>query len=250
MLRFEHVHKRFGDKQVLAGVDLTIAAGQVTFIIGQSGTGKSVLMKHAVGLLWPDAGACYVDGIAVTPDDTVRLDEVRKRCSYVFQAGALLDSMTIWENVALPLVQHGGLSLRQARTAAREFLAHVGAAGAAERYPAEVGGGVRKQAAIARALAVRPKCLVLDEPTTSLDPVAARTIDRLSRTLADQDGVTLVVISHDLKSIFGIADHIVFLHAGRIQAQGTPDDFRRSQDLLVRCFLEGRPPHRQEKSYG
>lgn len=244
MITFTNINKSFGEKRVLKGVTLTIPKGGVHFIIGTSGTGKSVLMKHAVGLLVPDAGACSVDGLAVDATDPARLDAVRKKCSYVFQGSALLDSMSVRENVALPLHRHHGYAYDDALAKAGELLAHVGARDAADRSPAQIGGGVRKQAAIARALAMRPDYLILDEPTTSLDPVSARRIDRIVAELA-AEGVTIVVVSHDLKSIFGIADRIVFLYQGEVRANGTPDEIRAHPDPVLQGFLRGRPVEEQ-----
>lgn len=244
MIRFRHLSKRFGDKHVLKGIDLDIPKGGVHFVIGTSGTGKSVLMKHAVGLLTADEGEVEVEGLRVDAADPACLDAVRKRCSYVFQGSALLDSISVRENVALPLHRHRGYAYDDALAAAGDLLARVGAGAYADRSPGLIGGGVRKQAAIARALAMQPDYLILDEPTTSLDPVSARRIDRLVAELS-ATGVTSVVVSHDLKSIFGIADRIVFLYEGRVRANGTPDEIRADPDPVLQGFLRGRPVETQ-----
>lgn len=244
MISFKNISKQFGTKQVLRDVSLDVAAGRITFVIGMSGTGKSVLMKHAVGFLHPDQGTCHVEGVLVDDSDLNRLNEVRRMCSYVFQGSALLDSMRIVDNVAMPLMRHGGLDRLEANEAALEYLDKVGARFAAQMYPAEIGGGVRKQAAIARALAMKPKYLILDEPTTSLDPVAARRIDRLTVELAQDMGVSVVVVSHDLRSIFGIADDVVFLFEGRVRAHVSREQLRTHPDEILQAFLQGKtlPP--------
>lgn len=240
MIEFSGIHKRFGAKEVLRGVDLTIRPGENTFIIGTSGTGKSVLMKHAVGLLHPDAGTCKVDGEIVNDHDQAAIDAIRRKCQYVFQGSALLDSMTLAENVALPMEKHRSLAWLEALARARELLAIVGAGPSADRYPAEIGGGVRKLAAIARSLAMEPKYLILDEPTTSLDPVSARRVDRIIGKLLAEQNVSSIVVSHDLKSIYGVADVIVFLHKGLVRARARREELRSHPDPLLQAFLQGR----------
>lgn len=241
MLEFNGVMKKFGSKEVLRGVDLVIPEGSVTFVIGTSGTGKSVLMKHAVGLLVPDQGSCKVDGMLVDNTDPAGLDKIRKICSYVFQGSALLDSMSLLDNVILPLSRHRGLAADEARATAMKYMQDVGAADAAHRFPAEVGGGVRKLVAVARALAMQPRYLILDEPTTSLDAVSARLVDRLIQKLSRELGVTVVVVSHDLKSIFGVADEIVFLHKGKVRVRDARDNIRTHSDPALQAFLSGTP---------
>jgi phospholipid/cholesterol/gamma-HCH transport system ATP-binding protein len=239
MIEFTGIQKSFGAKEVLRGVDLTIRPGENTFIIGTSGTGKSVLMKHAVGLLQPDAGSCSVDGETVNALDLPAIDRIRLKCQYVFQGSALLDSMTLAENVALPLEKHRGMVWADALDRARELLGIVGAGSSAGRYPAEIGGGVRKLAAIARSLAMEPKYLILDEPTTSLDPVSARRVDRLIGKLLVEQNVSSIVVSHDLKSIYGVADVIVFLHKGLVRAYARREELRTHPDTLLQAFLHG-----------
>jgi phospholipid/cholesterol/gamma-HCH transport system ATP-binding protein len=239
MIEFRGIHKRFGAKTVLAGVDLTIQDGEVFFLIGSSGAGKSVLIKHLIGLLKPDAGEIVLDGEDVSRLDERSLYRVRKVCAMVFQHATLFDSMTCAENVALPLRKHGGLSTREALAEARRRLAQVHMAEFAERYPAELGDGMRKRVAIARALTVNPRYVLFDEPTTSLDPVSARRVDRLIRELSDSLGVTSVVVSHDLTSIFSIASRIAMLYKGTLRLVGTPEEFRASTDPVVYQFVRG-----------
>lgn len=239
MIEFRDIQKSFGPKRVLGGVSLTIPDGEVFFIIGSSGAGKSVLIKHLIGLLKPDAGQIILDGEDISRLDAAALYRVRKVCAMVFQNSTLFDSMSCAENVALPLRKHRGLSPRDALAEARRRLAAVHMEAFAERYPAELGDGMRKRVAIARALALDPRYVLFDEPTTSLDPVSARRVDRLIRELADRLGVTCVVVSHDLASIFSIADRVAFLYQGSLKMVGTPAEFRASDDGIVRQFVNG-----------
>lgn len=240
MISFRDVHKAFGPKQVLAGVSLDIRAGEVFYIVGASGAGKSVLIKHLIGLIRPDSGEIWLDQLEVTQLSEREMIPVRKRCAMVFQHATLFDSMTCVDNVALPLRKHKALSPKQARSAAIERLVQVQMAEFAERYPSELGDGMRKRVAIARALTLDPSFVLFDEPTTSLDPVSARRVDRLIRSLSDDLGVTCVVVSHDLTSIFGVADRIVMLYQGHIKLLGTPAEFRSSPDPIVQQFINGR----------
>lgn len=239
MIEFRGIHKRFGEKVVLAGVSLTVRDGEVCFVIGSSGAGKSVLIKHLIGLIKPDAGQILLDGEDVSTLDGPALYRVRKVCAMVFQNSTLFDSMTCAENVALPLRKHRDLSVRESLAEARRRLAVVHMDAFSDRYPAELGDGMRKRVAIARALTLDPRYVLFDEPTTSLDPVAARRVDRLIRELADRLGVTCVVVSHDLTSIFSIADRVAFLYKGVLRLEGTPAQFRASDDPVVRQFVNG-----------
>lgn len=239
MIEFRGIRKSFGPKVVLDGVDLVIPKGEVFFLIGASGAGKSVLIKHLIGLLRPDAGEIFLEGRDVSRLDTAALYEVRRLCAMVFQHSTLFDSMTCAENVALPLRKHRGLPMREALAEARRRLEVVHMQAYGDRYPAELGDGMRKRVAIARALTVDPRYVLFDEPTTSLDPVSARRVDRLIRELSDKLGVTSIVVSHDLASIFGIADRIAFLYKGRLRMVGTPAEFRASDDAIVQQFTRG-----------
>jgi phospholipid/cholesterol/gamma-HCH transport system ATP-binding protein len=239
-IRFASIRKAFGPKRVIDDVSFEVGDGEVFFIIGASGVGKSVLIKHLVGLLSPDEGEIWLDGEEISRFDEDRMFGVRKKCAMVFQHSTLFDSMTCAENVALPLRKHRALSARDALAEARRRLEVVHMHEYADRYPAELGDGMRKRVAIARALTLDPKYVLFDEPTTSLDPVSARRVDKLIRELSDKLGVTSIVVSHDLVSIFAIADRIVMLYKGRVRLMGTPDDFRRSADGVVDQFIHGR----------
>jgi phospholipid/cholesterol/gamma-HCH transport system ATP-binding protein len=239
-IRFAHIRKAFSGKQVLDDVSFEVKDGEVFFIIGASGVGKSVLIKHLIGLLSPDEGEIWLDGEEIAGKDEQAMYPVRKKCAMVFQHSTLFDSMTCAENVALPLRKHGKMSLKDALAEARRRLEVVHMHEFGDRYPAELGDGMRKRVAIARALTLDPKYVLFDEPTTSLDPVSARRVDKLIRELSDKLGVTSIVVSHDLVSIFSIADRIVMLYKGRVRLMGTRDDFRASQDGVVDQFIHGR----------
>lgn len=239
MITFRGVEKSFGPKRVLRGVSFDVGDGEVFFIIGASGVGKSVLIKHLIGLLRPDAGRIGLDGEDITDFDERQLFAVRKKCAMVFQHATLFDSMSCAENVALPLIKHFHAKPRDARQRAVALLEQVQMGEFADRFPAELGDGMRKRVAIARALTLEPRYILFDEPTTSLDPVSARRVDRLIRQLSDELGVTSIVVSHDLTSVFSIADRIVMLYRGEVLHLGTPDEFRRSADPIVYQFING-----------
>ena len=240
MISFRHVKKSFGSKEVLTDVSFDVPDGEVFFIIGQSGVGKSVLIKHLVGLLYPDSGEIWLDGEEVSRFGEAEMYPVRMKCAMVFQHSTLFDSMTCAENVALPLRKHKGLKPREAMAEARRRLVQVHMQDFADRYPPELGDGMRKRVAIARALTLDPRYVLFDEPTTSLDPVSARRVDKLIRELSDTLGVTCVVVSHDLPSIFTIADRIVMLYKGFVRLLGARDEFRRCPDAVVQQFITGR----------
>jgi phospholipid/cholesterol/gamma-HCH transport system ATP-binding protein len=238
-IEFRGVTKAFADKPVLLGMDLAVARGEVMFVIGTSGVGKSVTIKLLIGLLRADAGEIWFDGQRVDQLPERALVSLRKRIGMVFQASTLFDSMTLAENVALPLRKHQKLRHRAALAEAERRLAQVYMAEYADRYPAELSDGMRKRAAIARTLALLPEVVLFDEPTTGLDPVSARRIDRLIRELADQLGVTAIVVSHDPPSIFGVADRVAFLYRGVVHAVATPAELRASPDPIVQQFITG-----------
>lgn len=239
MLEFVSVEKSFGRQKVLRGLNLCVKAREILFLIGASGVGKSVAIKLAIGLLRVDRGEIWLDGTRVDQLSEPELYPVRKQCAMVFQSSTLFDSMTVVENVALPLRKHRGLSESQARTEALSFLQKVYMESFAEHRPATLSDGMRKRVAIARALTLSPKYLLFDEPTTGLDPVSARRVDKLIRELSTSQGVTSVVVSHDLTSIFSVADRIAFLYQGKVHLEGSPTDFRRSEDPVVRQFVQG-----------
>jgi phospholipid/cholesterol/gamma-HCH transport system ATP-binding protein len=240
MISFKNLEKSFGSKRVLDGVSFEVVDNEVFFIIGGSGVGKSVLIKQLIGLLRPDAGEIWLDGEEVTHLSEDALYRIRRKCAMVFQHSTLFDSMTCIENVALPLRKLRGMKPREASSEAGRLLEQVAMKPFGDRYPAELGDGMRKRIAIARALALEPRYVLFDEPTTSLDPVSARRVDRLIKDLRDRLGVTSIVVSHDLVSIFTIADRIVMLYKGKVKLLGTPQDFRASSDGVIQQFINGR----------
>ncbi len=236
---FQNIHKSFGPKTVLKGVTLEVREGECFFIIGASGVGKSVLIKHLVGLLRPDQGDIFLGGNEVSRLSEKEFYPVRMQCAMVFQNSTLFDSMTCVENVALPLRKHKNLSLDEALELAEHRLDQVHMLAFKNAYPAELGDGMRKRVAIARALTLDPKYVLFDEPTTSLDPVSARRVDQMIRELCDEIGVTAIVVSHDLVSIFSIADRIAMLYKGNVRLLGTPEEFKRTDDPVVQQFIRG-----------
>lgn len=240
MISFRNIVKSFGPKRVLNDVSFDVPTGSVFFIIGASGVGKSVLIKHLVGLLYPDSGEIWLDGEEISRFDELKMGPVRKKCAMVFQHSTLFDSMTCAENVALPLRKHKDLSYKAALDEARQRLHQVHMHEFANRYPPELGDGMRKRVAIARALTLDPTYVLFDEPTTSLDPVSARRVDTLIRELSDTLGVTSIVVSHDLISIFTIADRIVMLYKGKVRLLGSPAEFKGTDDGVVQQFITGR----------
>ena len=239
LVRFVDVHKAFDGKPVLRGMDLEVHKGEILFIIGTSGVGKSVTIKHLIGLLRIDAGEIWFDGRRIDRLDERGFYPVRRRIGMVFQNATLFDAMTLAENVALPLRKHGGLHGKAALAAACDRLDQVHLRAFADRYPTELSDGMRKRAAIARTLAMAPELVLFDEPTTGLDPVSARRIDRLILELSRTLGVTAIVVSHDLTSIFSIADRVAFLYQGRVHAVGTAAEIRASTDPIVQQFITG-----------
>lgn len=239
-IEFRDVHKSFGGKPVLKGVTLKVERGEVMFIIGTSGVGKSVTIKHLIGLLRSDSGRIFVDGQAVHALKEKAYYPIRKKCGMVFQSSTLFDSLSVVENVMLPLRKHRNLRGRAAHEEAMRLLGQVGMTEFADRFPAELGDGLRKRVAIARTLTMEPEYVLFDEPTTGLDPVSARRVDRLIRQLSDELGVTSIVVSHDLVSIFGIADRIALIYQGIVHMVGTPEQFRSSPDPVVQQFISGR----------
>jgi phospholipid/cholesterol/gamma-HCH transport system ATP-binding protein len=239
VIAFRDVHKAFGAKRVLEGFSLDIPDGQTTVIVGHSGAGKSVALKLVVGLLDPDHGAVEVDSQVVHALERDALVALRSRVGFVFQFAALFDSMTVGENLALGLRRRGVPEAEIAERSA-EALAVVGLPGAEARYPAELSGGMRKRVGIARAVVLRPKYILYDEPTTGLDPVTAAVMDQLMVRTREAYGVTSVVVSHDMRSAYTVGDRIAMLYRGAVRQVGSVDEIRRSHDPVVRQFIEGR----------
>lgn len=240
MIEFRDVHKSFGDKQVLQGFSLRVEDGETMVILGYSGGGKTVVLKHIVGLLTPDAGSVDVEGRVVHALDREELTALRAMIGYVFQFAALLDSMTVRENLELGLKRRG-LSEPEMDDRVREALALVDLAGTEDRYPGELSGGMRKRVGIARAIALRPRYILYDEPTTGLDPVTSAVIDRLILRANERLGVTGVVVTHDMRSAYTVGDRIAMLYQGAIRQVGSVEEIQRTHDAVVRQFIEGRP---------
>lgn len=241
MIDFIDIYKSFGSNHVLRGVSLTVNTGEVMFIVGASGAGKSVLVKHLVGLLRPDKGQILLDGQDVTALSEEEYYPVRKRCAMVFQNSTLFDSMTLLDNVALPIRKHFKVSMKVARERALEKLELVGMADSASRYAADYGDGMRKKVAIARALTLDPEFVIFDEPTTGIDPISAAIVDDLIIDLSTRLGVTCIVISHDLRSIFRVADRVAMLYKGQFRLDGPPEAYRNTDDPIVHQFINGLP---------
>ncbi len=240
MIQLIDVHKSFGPKRVLDGFTLDVVEGETMVIIGYSGTGKSVAIKHIVGLLEPDRGTVLVDGLEVPALKRRELYDLRARIGYVFQFAALFDSLTIGENVAMGLRKQGGLDERKIEQRVNETLELVDLPNVASRFPAELSGGMRKRVGIARAIALHPKYLLYDEPTTGLDPVTSAVIDELMIRMRDRLGVTSIVITHDMRSAYRVGTRIAMLYDGRVRKVGTVDEIQHTTDPVVRQFIEGR----------
>ena len=235
------VHRAFGGNQVLRGLDLEVLDGETLSIIGFSGAGKSVILKHMVGLIQPDSGDVVVDGRNLSELDVRDLSALRRDIGYVFQFAALFDSMNIADNVAMGLRRIPGMYEEEIVSRVRECLALVELEGIEDRYPSELSGGMVKRAGLARAIATKPKYLLYDEPTTGLDPVTVTVIDRLIVRMKEELGVTGIVVTHDIESAYRISDRIAMLYEGQIRTCGTVDEIKESDDLLLRSFIEGRP---------
>jgi len=241
VIRLQNVHKAFGPKRVLQGFTLEIDEGETMVVIGFSGTGKSVAIKHIVGLLEPDQGEVWVDGKEVPKLPRRELYELRSHIGYVFQFAALFDSYSIGENVAMGLRRQGLLTSSEIDVRVHEALELVDLPNIAEVFPAELSGGMRKRVGIARAIALRPKYILYDEPTTGLDPVTAATIDELMIRMRDKLGVTSVMITHDMRSAFNVGTRIAMLYDGVVRQVATVAEIRDTTDPIVRQFIEGRP---------
>ncbi|MBU1003509.1 MAG: ABC transporter ATP-binding protein [Proteobacteria bacterium] len=240
IIELKNIHKRFGEHEVLKGLDIAIRPGMVSVIIGGSGGGKSVLLKHVIGLLKPDEGQVFVEGQDTVPLPERELTEIRKKFGLLFQGAALFDSMTVEENVAFPLVEHTGLNASEIGRIVAQKLASVGLSGHGAKLPSELSGGMRKRVGLARAVALDPKIVLFDEPTSGLDPVMGANINDLILRTRDEFGATCVVISHDIRATFAIADEIFMLYDGRIIASGTPEEIKNSADPVVQQFIQGK----------
>jgi phospholipid/cholesterol/gamma-HCH transport system ATP-binding protein len=241
VIKLIDVHKAFGPKKVLEGFSLEVDEGQTMVLIGYSGTGKSVAIKHIVGLLYPDVGTVWVDGREVPRLAREELYELRSKIGYVFQFAALFDSLTICDNVAMGLRKEGRLNEREILKRVGEALELVDLPGVESKYPAELSGGMRKRVGIARAIARQPKYIMYDEPTTGLDPVTSAIIDQLMIRMRERLRVTSIVVTHDMRSAYTVGSEIAMLYDGQVRQVGTVDEIQHTKDPIVRQFIEGKP---------
>lgn len=234
------VHKSFGEKKVLAGMDLEVRRGESVVIVGGSGTGKSVTLKQIIGLLKPDRGHVHVDGEDLCHMPPLLLNRFRTRFGMSFQEGALFDSMSVFDNIAFPLRRHTKLDAQEIRSRVKECLELVHLPGVESKRPSELSGGMRRRVGFARAISLEPQILLFDEPTTGLDPVMSDVIADLIREMDRTLHTTAVTITHDMKVAFKIADRVAMLYGGRIIEQGSPEEFQKSENPIVQQFIEGR----------
>ena len=241
MIKLIDVHKSFGPKKVLEGFSLEVNEGETMILIGFSGSGKSVAIKHIVGLLEPDRGTVWVDGKEVPKLPRDELYELRSHIGYVFQFAALFDSLSIGDNVAMGLRKEGRLSEPEIMKRVAEALDLVDLPGVESKFPAELSGGMRKRVGIARAIARQPKYILYDEPTTGLDPVTSAIIDQLMIRMREKLGVTSIVVTHDMRSAYSVGSRIAMLYEGKVRQVGTVDEIRHTKDPVVCQFIEGKP---------
>jgi phospholipid/cholesterol/gamma-HCH transport system ATP-binding protein len=239
MIEIVNVHKGFGKLQVLRGLSLTVEKGESMTVIGGSGSGKSVLLKHIIGLLFPDRGRVIVGGQELNKLDERGLNELRKKFGMLFQGAALFDSLTVWENVGFSVKQHTNLSDTEIRKIAAEKLALVGLKDIEDKMPSDLSGGMKKRVGLARAIAMDAEIILYDEPTTGLDPISADAINDLIVDLRKKLGVTSVAITHDMQSAYKISDRIAMLYKGEIQEIGTPEEIRNTKNPIVQQFITG-----------
>jgi phospholipid/cholesterol/gamma-HCH transport system ATP-binding protein len=239
-IRLEHVSKSFGKRRVLDDVSFEVVHEEAFCIMGQSGTGKSVTLRHMIGLTKPDEGRVFVEEVDITSMDSRGLANVRKKMGFLFQNGALFDSITVGENVAFPLRRHTNLTEDVIREHALEKLALVGLENEYDKMPADLSGGMRKRAGLARALAMNPSILLVDEPSAGLDPITSAEIDHLLLQLKKSENMTIVIVTHNIPSALRIADEIVMLHEGKIHARGTTSELEKSTDPIVQAFMQSK----------
>lgn len=240
MIEMKNISKSFGSQQVLRGLDLVIPTGKITAIIGRSGEGKSVLLRHLIGLTKPDSGKIIVEGTDLSKLNEWDLKNFRKKFGMLFQNAALFDSLNVFDNVAFPLVEHTQKTKKQIADRVHEVLEMVGLKDVDHKTPSELSGGMRKRVGLARAIALTPEILLYDEPTTGLDPLMTDAVHQLIYQTQQKLKVTSVIISHDMSATFGIADKVVMLHQGKILLEGGEKEFRNSDHPFIRQFLEGR----------
>src|SRR5213595_1643481 len=240
MIAVRGLRKAIGDEEILRGVNLMVAKGETLGIIGRSGGGKSVLLKHIIGLMQPDKGEIWIDGENIIGLSERKLAAIRQKVGILFQGGALFDSMTVEENIAFPLREAGERDPKVIREKVREILDVIELEGQEQKMPVNLSGGMKKRVGLARSIIRQPSCVLYDEPTAGLDPVVSDSINKLIRRLQERFGVTSIVVTHDMKSAFDVADRIAYLHEGRIYFHGTSVDLQQSSDPLIQDFLLGR----------
>jgi len=240
MIRIINVHKAFGEKKVLEGVDLQVETGQTMVVIGQSGSGKSVLLKHLIGLLKPDRGEIYLDGLNLTRLNEDELQKATRKVGMLFQSAALFDSMNVYENIRFGLERQTGCPAEKVKALVEDSLAKVGLKGVERLMPYELSGGMKKRVGLARAIAYNPEVMLYDEPSTGIDPIRADAINGLINKMKEDLHVTSVIITHDMVSAYKVGDRIAMLYQGRIIEEGTPDEIRRSRNPVVQQFITGR----------
>jgi len=240
MIEVQKLSKSFGSNQVLREVDLTVEEGRTLVVLGRSGCGKSVVLKHLIGLLKPDSGRVLVDGEDVTDLHERKLTAVRRKIGMLFQSAALFDSMSVEGNLAFPLREQGVRDPKEIDARIAEALDMVELAGEQAKMPADLSGGMRKRVGLARTIVGRPRCILYDEPTTGLDPITSDSINHMIRRLQRRLGVTSIVVTHDMKTAFHCADRVALLHEGRVHFDGTVDGLRASGDPIIADFIEGR----------
>jgi phospholipid/cholesterol/gamma-HCH transport system ATP-binding protein len=239
VIQIRSLTKTFKGQTVLNDLSLDVPEGRITVVIGPSGTGKSVLLKHILGLIKPDSGSILIDGHDITAMNELQLKEVRSQFGVCFQDAALFDSMNVGENVGFPFAMHTDYPPERIRQEVDRLLTEVGLSGIETKMPSQISGGMRKRVGLARALAMKPRFILFDEPTTGLDPVMSNAINMLVRAVQERTHATSLVISHDIKGAYSIADYMAMLYRGRIVFEGTPEDFRTTDDPLVRQFTQG-----------
>ncbi|HWB60977.1 MAG TPA: ABC transporter ATP-binding protein [Chthoniobacteraceae bacterium] len=241
------LYKKLGNQEVLKGVDLDVRPGETLVVIGRSGGGKSVLLKHIIGLMKPTSGEVLVEGQNIVELTERQLSGIRKKIAILFQSAALFDSMSVENNVAFPLREHGIKDPKEIEKKVADALEVVDLAGEQKKMPENLSGGMRKRVGLARAIVSSPACILYDEPTTGLDPIVADSINHLIRRLQKRFQVTSIVVTHDMKSAFHVADQIAYLYEGRIYFKGTPAQLQASKDPIVSDFIEGRSEYANEK---
>ncbi len=239
LIQFVNIKKSFKTQEVLKGVHLSIYSGEITVIIGKSGTGKSVLLKHMIGLMRPDSGQILINGESVNQLSHEKIKAFQKELSYMFQDNALFDSMTIYENIALPLAENKCFPKKKIRDKVMYQIKELGLSGSEEKFPAQLSGGMRKRVALARALITNPKIILFDEPTTGLDPIRKKNVHTMIKEYQEKFEFTAVIVSHDIPDIFNISQRIAMLDEGIIQFEGSKENVLNSHNIIINAFIRG-----------